>query len=94
MQPDSVLHDSLKKELNRKQREKIHNVIDKTIANYKISQYYLVSFMMISGDEVIAQKLASLEHYRLDKPKPVDRDASISIDMDSGVTENSTESKK
>lgn len=49
---------------------------------------------MFSGDEIIAQKLASLEHYRLDKPKPVDRDASISIDMDSGVTDNSVENKK
>ena len=40
IQPDAALHDSLKKEMNREQRVKIHDVIDRTINSYKRTQYF------------------------------------------------------
>lgn len=48
--------------------------------------------MRSSGDSIIAEKLASLEHYRLDKAKPVDSNSPVSTDLGQG--EMTTDSKE
>ena len=50
--------------------------------------------MIYSGDQIIAEKLASLEHYRLDKPKVADPDTAVTLSMDGTVTNKSTEEGK
>ena len=58
------------------------------------SIFLLFRYMIYSGDQIIAEKLASLEHYRLDKPKVADPDTAVTLSMDGTVTNKSTEEGK